>query len=49
MAHFALGVAADKMKKKDEAIQEYKIYLKMAPDGTKVRQVEKALSELGVK
>lgn len=49
MAHFALGLAAEKMKKKDEAIQEYKIYLKMAPDGTKAKQVEKALDALGAK
>jgi TolA-binding protein len=49
MAHFALGLAADKMKKKDEAIAEYKVYLKMAPDGPKAKQVEKALNELGAK
>lgn len=49
MAHFALGVAAEKMKKKDEAIMEYKIYLKMAPDGTKAKQVEKSLDLLSAK
>ena len=49
MAHFALGLAADKMKKKDEAIREYKVYLKMAPDGPKAKQVKKALDLLGAK
>ena len=48
-AHYALGLAADKMKKKEEAIAEYKVYLKMAPDGPKARQAEKALDVLGAK
>lgn len=46
-AHFALGSAAEKMKKKDEAIQQYTLYLKMAPDGTKAKQVATAIDRLG--
>jgi hypothetical protein len=49
MAHFALGLAADKIKKRDEAIQEYKLYLKLAPDGTKAKQVQRSLEALGAK
>ncbi len=45
-AHFALGQVAEKMKKKDEAIAEYKTYLKLDPDGEQARQAKRALAEL---
>jgi tetratricopeptide (TPR) repeat protein len=45
-AHFALAEIAQKMKKKDEAIAEYHLYLKLDPDGEKAKAAKKALSEL---
>jgi hypothetical protein len=45
-AHFALGAAAEKLGKKDEAIAEYQTYLKLAPDGTKAKQVTRSLETL---
>jgi tetratricopeptide (TPR) repeat protein len=47
LAHWALAVAADKMKKKDQAIAEYRMYLKLAPDGKYARQAERGLDDLG--
>jgi len=44
--HFALAQAAQKMKKKDEAIAEYQTYLKLDPNGEKATDAKKALSEL---
>jgi tetratricopeptide (TPR) repeat protein len=44
--HFALAQVAEKMKKKDEAIAEYKTYLKLDPDGEKAKAAKKALAEL---
>lgn len=44
--HFMLGQVAQKMKKKDEAIAEYKAYLKMDPDGDRTKAVKRALAEL---
>ncbi len=45
-AHFTLGQVAEKMKKKDEAIVEYKTYLKLDPDGEQAKQAKRALAEL---
>jgi hypothetical protein len=45
-AHFALAVAAQKLKKKDEAIAEFKAYLKLDPSGEKSKEAQKALAEL---
>lgn len=44
--HFMLGQVAQKMKKKDEAVSEYKAYLKMDPDGDRTKDVKRALAEL---
>lgn len=44
--HFMLAQILQKMKKKDEAIAEYKLYLKMDPDGDRTKTVKKALAEL---
>jgi tetratricopeptide (TPR) repeat protein len=48
-AHFALALAAQKMKKTDEAIAEYNAYLKLEPDGDQAKQARRALAELGQK
>jgi tetratricopeptide (TPR) repeat protein len=44
--HFALAHVAEKMKKRDEAIAEYNNYLRMNPDGLKIKDAHKALSAL---
>lgn len=44
--HFALAYVAQKMKKREEAIAEYNNYLKMAPDGERIKDARKALKEL---
>jgi Flp pilus assembly protein TadD len=44
--HFALGEAAKRLKKKDEAAAEFREYLKLSPDGEKAKAAEKALAEL---
>lgn len=44
--HFALGEAAKRLKKKDEAVAEFQTYLKLSPDGEKAKTAEKALEEL---
>jgi tetratricopeptide (TPR) repeat protein len=44
--HFALAEAAQKLKKKDEAIAEYQAYLKLDPDGEKAKEAKKALADL---
>lgn len=44
--HFALGEAAKRLKKKDEATVEFQAYLKLSPDGQKAKAAEKALDEL---
>jgi len=46
LAHFTLAQAAQKMKKKDEAIAEYQLYLKLDPDGDKAKAAKQALAEL---
>jgi cell fate (sporulation/competence/biofilm development) regulator YlbF (YheA/YmcA/DUF963 family) len=45
-AHFTLAQIAQKLKKKDEAIAEFKTYLKLDPEGEKKREAQKALDEL---
>lgn len=45
-AHFALGHLAQKLNKRDEAIAEYNSYLHLDPDGEKIKQARKALSQL---
>ena len=45
-AYMALAVSAEKLKKNDEAVASYKTYLKLAPDGEKAKQAEKALEVL---
>lgn len=44
--HFALAQVAQKMKKREEAIAEYNNYLQMAPDGLKIKDAHKALTDL---
>ena len=45
-AHFALAQVAQKLKKKDEAVAEFKTYLKLDPNGEKMKEAQKALDEL---
>ncbi len=49
MAHFALAESARNLKMTDEAIAEYKLYLKLDPEGEKVKAAKRALADLGVK
>lgn len=44
--HFVLAQIAQKMKKKDEAVIEYKAYLALEPNGDRKKTVQKALGEL---
>ena len=44
--HYALGEAAKRLKKNDEAVAEFETYLKLSPDGTEAKAAEKALDEL---
>lgn len=44
--HYSLAVAAQKMKKLDEAKAEYNAYLKLEPDGDNAKAARKALAEL---
>ena len=46
LAHFAIAVSAQKLKKTDEAIIEFKLYLKLDPDGEKAKAAQRALDEL---
>lgn len=46
LAHFTLAQVAQKMKKKDEAVAEYQVYLKLDPDGDKAKAAKQALAEL---
>jgi tetratricopeptide (TPR) repeat protein len=46
LGHFTLAQVAQKMKKKDEAIAEFTIYLKLDPDGEKRREAKQALDQL---
>jgi tetratricopeptide (TPR) repeat protein len=45
-AHFALAQVAQKLKKKDEAVAEFKTYLKLDPEGEKKKEAQQALDEL---
>jgi hypothetical protein len=44
--HFALAEVAQKMKKKEEAVAEYQLYLKLDPEGEKAKAAQRALDEL---
>ena len=44
--HFALAHIAQKLNKKDEAIAEFNTYLKLDPDGLKIKDAQKALNQL---
>jgi tetratricopeptide (TPR) repeat protein len=46
LGHFTLAQVLQKMKKKDEAIAEYQLYLKLDPDGEKAKAAKQALAEL---
>jgi hypothetical protein len=46
LTHFTLGTVAQKMKKKDEAIAEFKTYLKLDPEGEKAKDAQRALDEM---
>ena len=45
-ARFALAQIAQKLKKKEEAITEYKAYLSLDPNGERKKTVLKALGDL---
>jgi Tfp pilus assembly protein PilF len=45
-SHFSLAQAAQKLKKNDEAIAEYTLYLKLDPGGDWAKAAERALTEL---
>jgi hypothetical protein len=45
-SHFALAQAAQKLQKKDEAVAEYSLYLKLEPRGDRMVAAQKALAEL---
>jgi hypothetical protein len=45
-AHFAVAETAQRMQKKDEAIAEYTIYLKLEPDGNRSKAAQRALETL---
>lgn len=44
--HFTLARIAQKMNKREEAISEFSTYLKLDPDGLKIKEANKALAEL---
>nr|WP_246302094.1 tetratricopeptide repeat protein [Granulicella arctica] len=45
-SHFRLAQAAEKLKKKDEAVAEYNAYLKLDPGGDWAQEAQRSLSEL---
>lgn len=49
IAHFAVAEGARNLKKMDEAIAEYQLYLKLDPEGEKARSARRALTELSPK
>jgi len=49
LAHFAIAESAQKLKKTDEAVTEFKLYLKLDPDGEKAKAAERALDDLAPK
>lgn len=44
--HFTLAHLAQKMNKREEAIAEFNMYLKLDPDGLNIKQAQKALNQL---
>ena len=46
LAHYAIGESAQKLKKTEEAIAEFKLYLQLDPDGLKAKAAERALDEI---
>ena len=46
LAHFAIAESARKLKKTDEAVAEFKLYLKLDPDGEKAKAAQRALDEI---
>ena len=46
VAHFGLAELAQKAGKDAEAMEHYRAYLKLEPDGTKAKQAERALTQL---
>jgi hypothetical protein len=44
--HFALAQMTQKMNKREEAIAEFQTYLRLDPDGLKIKQAKKALAQL---
>ena len=49
LAHFAIAESAQKLKKTDEAVSEFELYLKLDPDGEKAKAAERALDEISPK
>lgn len=45
LAHRGMGVTLARQRKAEEAIKEYKTYLKLAPDAKDAKQVEKMIKE----
>ena len=45
-AHFALADAAQRLNKREEAAAEYNAYLKLDPEGDRVKSAQRALSAL---
>lgn len=45
-AHFSLAQAAEKLKKHDEAVAEFKAYLQLEPDGPHVKAAQRSLASL---
>jgi hypothetical protein len=48
-AHYALALAAERMKLNDEAVKEYRNYLAADPDGINAKKAQKALAALAPK
>lgn len=45
-SHFALAQSAQKLRKNEEAVAEYTLYLKLDPAGDHTAVAQKALSDL---
>jgi tetratricopeptide (TPR) repeat protein len=48
-ARFGLAEAASKLNKRDEAVLNYREYLKLDPDGDHDKETRRALAKMGVK
>ena len=46
-AIYGLASAAEGLHKKDEALENYKLYLQIAPDGDRAKAAQKAIRSLG--